>query len=127
MPISSTSRAFSTSAPAHGLVARAYGVDERLVEEVLDHHRRVALGHAGQGVALLLVVQLGVVRLAGEEVVDQLAAGRPCAGSSKVSRGRTGPGGAGPGRGCRPGSSRRSAAGWSTASAGARIWRCAGR
>jgi hypothetical protein len=43
-------------APGHRPLAAAHRVDQGLVEEVLDHHRRVRLGDAGQGVAAVLVV-----------------------------------------------------------------------
>jgi hypothetical protein len=49
------------------------GPDQRLVEQVLDHHRGVAEGDPGQLGPQLVVVQLRVVGLGGQEVVDQLA------------------------------------------------------
>ena len=60
-------------AHAHRAAAATQRVDQRLVEQVLDHHRGVALGHRGHLLARLVAVQLGLVCLAGEEVVDELA------------------------------------------------------
>ena len=45
---------------------------QRLVEEVLEHHRRVAEGGGGQAVAPLAAVQLGVMGLAVQVVVENL-------------------------------------------------------
>ncbi len=50
----------------------AQGPHQGLVEEVLDHHRRVAGGHGGQAVEPDRVVEVGHVRLLGQVVVDDL-------------------------------------------------------
>ena len=51
--------------------AAAQRPHQRLVEEVLDHHRRIAGGHGGKVVTSTGGIELGNVRLALEEVVDQ--------------------------------------------------------
>jgi len=49
--------------PAHAVAARPQGPDQRLVEQVLDHHRGVAEGDVGQLGPLGVLVQLPVVGL----------------------------------------------------------------
>ncbi|CAB4850108.1 unannotated protein [freshwater metagenome] len=60
-------------AARHGTVAATECVHEPLVEEVLDHHRGVPLRDGRETVARIVVVEVGVVRFASEEEVDQLA------------------------------------------------------
>ena len=69
--------------PLHRLAPVAQAPDERLVEEVLDHHRRVAERHRGELVAPLVLVELGDVRLLVQVVVDDLAPARRGPGRSK--------------------------------------------
>jgi len=59
--------------PRHGGGAAPDGVDERLVEQMLDHDGCVSLGDAGERVPTLRVVEHLLVRLPGEEVVHELA------------------------------------------------------
>ena len=65
--------------PVHGVAAVAQRPHQRLVEEVLDHHRRVAERHGRELVAALVLVELGDVRLLVEVVVDDL----PPAGAAR--------------------------------------------
>ena len=58
----------------HLTPAVAEGHEQRLVEEVLEHDRRVAEGVVREALADLVLVQLRGVRLALEEEVDQVAA-----------------------------------------------------
>ena len=69
--------------PLHRRAPVAQRPHERLVEEVLDHHRRVPEGHCRELVASLFLVELGDVRLLVEVVVDDLAPTRPRLGTSK--------------------------------------------
>ena len=73
-PISSVIFACWTSCQSIASRAVAQRPHQRLVEEVLDHHRRVAERHRGERVAALFLVELGDVRLLVEVVVDDLAA-----------------------------------------------------
>ena len=62
--------------PVHGHASVAQRPHEALVEDVLDHHRRVSERHCREGLASLLFVELRHVRLAIEVVVDDVAAAR---------------------------------------------------
>ena len=59
--------------PIHRVATVAQRPHQRLVEEVLDHDRRVAEGERRELVAPLLLVELGDVRLLLDVVVDDLA------------------------------------------------------
>ena len=63
-------------AEGHLITPVLEGDDQGLVEEVLDHHRRVPQRLGGDLVAQLGVVQVGRVALAGQVVVQQVASGR---------------------------------------------------
>ena len=60
-------------ATVHRLRAATQGVDQTLVEEVLDHHRGIAGGDGCKPVADVDVVQVRLVGLVLEEQVDELA------------------------------------------------------
>ena len=111
----SSSPAGRRASPSRRAVAQR--PHERLVEEVLDHHRRVAERHRRERVAPLVLVELGDVRLLVEVVVDDLAPARAARAGRSGSSGRTGPGAAARGRGRRRGWSRRSPGCWPAAAA----------
>ena len=93
----------------HGHRAAAQGVDQRLVQQVLDHHRRPPVGRRGQAVAQGRVVELGVGGAPGQEVVDERASAHRVRASRTSAAGRSGRAAAAPGRGSRRGWWRRSA------------------
>ena len=76
----------------HGGITTTHGVDQALVEQMLNHHWGVALGDGGKAIACVLLIEIEMMGLAREEEVDELAptrAGRRLEGEPAIEPSRT--------------------------------------